>query len=95
MMLPDLSAKLEQYRSFYGEFNRDPAAWQAQHGPWPEYENLEKSRVIFEAGQILSLLHQITLKEGSLDTEGDLEYYSTVREGLAAIRAFLEHKVPS
>lgn len=85
-----LKQLLEKYSTFYSGYNSDPAAWEAENGPWLEYEHLEKAQLLAEIGQVLSLLHQKTANETSLSTNGDLEYYSTVREVLAEVRKFLE-----
>jgi hypothetical protein len=86
----DLEQILDKYSQNYGLFNQNPEVWEAQYGPWPEYEHLEKSRVLFEMGRIMELLHLATRNEGALNTKGDLEYYSTVREALEGVRIFLE-----
>ncbi len=88
----NLESKLEEYKQFYGKYNKNPYGWEEENGSWTEYENLEKSMILHEVGQILELLHQKTKNEASLDTEGDLEYYSTVKYGLQEIRSFLEKK---
>jgi hypothetical protein len=85
-----LEQTLEKYSQNYSLFNQNPEVWEAQYGPWPEYEHLEKSRVLFEMGRIMQLLHGVTRNEGGLDTAGDLEYYSTVREAMEVVRVFLE-----
>lgn len=84
-----LAKRLEVYGREYGAYTDDPAAWEAQHGSWVEFEHLEKSKVLHEMGQIMELLHQKTANEGSLKVKGDLEYYSTVKEALAVVREFL------
>ena len=78
---------------FYSQYNQNPQEWEQKNGSWAEYENLEKSVVLHELGQILELLYQITKNETSLDTEGDLEYYSTVKCGLQEIREFLQDQL--
>ncbi|AFZ44623.1 hypothetical protein PCC7418_2476 [Halothece sp. PCC 7418] len=85
-----LKQKLDQYSEFYRGYNEDPATWEAQHGSWVEYEHLEKAKMLQEMGKIMSLLHEKTANETSLATNGDLEYYSTVKEILAELRQFLE-----
>jgi hypothetical protein len=85
-----LDQMLAKYSQSYSLFNQNPEVWEAQYGPWPEYEHLEKSRVLFEMGRIMELLHLTTRNEGALSTGGDLEYYSTVREALEQVRIFLE-----
>lgn len=85
-----LDQLLAKYSQNYSLFNKSPEVWEAQYGPWPEYEHLEKSRVLFEMGRIMELLHLTTRNEGALSTGGDLEYYSTVREALEQVRIFLE-----
>lgn len=86
----DLEKILEEYKENYSLYNRDPQAWEAKNGSWTEYENMEKSWVLHEMGRVMELLHQKTKNETSLDTEGDLEYYSTVRRALQTIAEFLE-----
>lgn len=95
MDIEALEKLLAQYSDTYGAFNQDPQAWEAANGPWPEYEHLEKSRVLQEMGDIMTLLHLKTKHESSLDTQGDLEYYSAVRQALGVIRAFLEKHTQS
>jgi len=85
-----LNQILAKYSQNYSLFNQNPGIWEAQYGPWPEYEHLEKSRVLLEIGRIMELLHLATRNEGALSTGGDLEYYSTVREALESVRIFLE-----
>lgn len=85
-----LKQTLEKYSEFYSGYNEDPAAWEAKHGSWIEYEHLEKAKMLQEMGKIMSLLHEKTANETRLATNGDLEYYSTVRETLAELRQFLE-----
>ncbi|MEN9206845.1 MAG: hypothetical protein Q6L50_09290 [Gloeomargarita sp. GMQP_bins_120] len=89
-----LEQRLAHYRQFYGAYNTQPQAWEAQHGSWTVFEHREKAQVLGEIGQILTLLQRQTLHEGQLDTPGDLEYYSTVKEALQVIRHFLEQHPP-
>ncbi|MGA7954095.1 MAG: hypothetical protein WCA07_11315 [Gloeobacterales cyanobacterium] len=84
---------LAKYSQSYSLFNQNPEIWEAQYGAWPEYEHLEKSRVLFEMGRIMELLYLTTRNEGALNTGGDLEYYSTVREALEEVRIFLEKNI--
>jgi hypothetical protein len=86
-----LKQLLDKYSQFYSGYNDNPQAWEAENGSWVEYEHLEKAKMLQEMGQIMSLLHQKTANETSLATNGDLEYYSTVREVLAEVRQFLEN----
>lgn len=86
-----LKQLLDKYSQFYSGYNDNPQAWEAENGSWVEYEHLEKAKMLQEMGQILSLLHQKTANETTLATNGDLEYYSTVREVLAEVRQFLEN----
>ena len=86
-----LKQLLEKYNQFYSGYNQNPDAWEAENGAWLEYEHLEKAKMLEEMGQLMSLLHQKTANETSLATNGDLEYYSTVREVLQALRQFLEN----
>ena len=86
-----LQQLLGKYSEFYSGYNQDPEAWETENGSWVEYEHLEKAKLLNEMGQIMSLLHQKTANETSLSTNGDLEYYSTVREVLEEIRQFLEN----
>jgi len=88
----DLESTLAAFCDRYSAYNRDPVAWETEHGAWVEFEHLEKSKVLYEVGRILELLHQKTAHEQSLDTAGDLEYYSTVRVALEKIRVFLENR---
>mgnify|MGYP006294208131 CR=1 FL=1 len=82
--------RLDHYSKFYSGYNEDPVAWEAKNGSWVEYEHLEKAKMLQEMGQVMSLLHDKTANETKLATNGDLEYYSTVREVLAELRQFLE-----
>lgn len=95
MTIAALEQLLAEYSEKYGAFNQDPQAWEAVHGPWPEYEHLEKSLVLQEMGEIMKLLHLKTKDESTLDTQGDLEYYSTVRQALIVIREFLQKHTQS
>ncbi|MFW6315533.1 MAG: hypothetical protein ACOC1Z_00345 [Cyanobacteriota bacterium] len=85
-----LKQLLEKYSQFYSGYNENPDKWEAENGSWLEYEHREKAKLLDEMGQVMSLLHQKTANETSLSTNGDLEYYSTVRETLATVRQFLE-----
>lgn len=85
----NLKQRLDKYSQFYSGYNEDPAGWEAKNGAWLEYEHLEKAKLLEEMGQVMSLLHQKTANETNLATNGDLEYYSTVREVLAELREFL------
>lgn len=85
-----LKELLEKYSKFYTAYNENPDAWEAENGSWVEYEHLEKAKMLQEMGQVMSLLHQKTANETSLPTNGDLEYYSMVREVLSNLRQFLE-----
>ncbi|MEN9216159.1 MAG: hypothetical protein Q6K90_02405 [Gloeomargarita sp. HHBFW_bins_162] len=89
-----LEQRLNHYRTAYGAYNQDPQAWEAQHGAWVVYEHREKALLLKEISAILDCLHRQTLYEGHLDTAGDLEYYSTVKEALQIIRQFLEQHPP-
>ncbi len=95
MTIEALEKLLAEYSEKYGAFNQDPKTWEASNGPWPEYEHLEKSLVLQEMGEIMKLLHLKTRDEGSLDTQGDLEYYSTVRQALSIIHEFLQKHTQS
>lgn len=86
-----LKQLLDKYSQFYSGYNNNPQAWETENGSWVEYEHLEKAKMLQEMGQIMSLLHQKTANETTLATNGDLEYYSTVREVLAEVRQFLEN----
>jgi len=85
----NLKQRLDKYSNFYSGYNEDPTGWERKNGSWVEYEHLEKAKMLEEMGQVMSLLHQKTANETSLATNGDLEYYSTVREVLAELREFL------
>ncbi len=85
-----LQQLLDKYSKFYSAYNENPEAWEAENGSWVEYEHLEKAKMLQEMGQVMSLLHDKTANETKLATNGDLEYYSTVREVLANLRQFLE-----
>ncbi|MCS7031504.1 MAG: hypothetical protein NZL92_08245 [Gloeomargarita sp. SKYG116] len=89
-----LEQRLDYYRQFYGAYNHNPQQWEAEHGAWTVFEHCEKAQVLGELGQILTLLQRQTLHEGQLDTPGDVEYYSTVKEALRVIRQFLEQHPP-
>lgn len=85
-----LKQLLDKYSQFYSGYNENPSAWEAENGSWVEYEHLEKAKTLQELAQVMSLLHEKTANETSLATNGDLEYYSTVREVLAQLRQFLQ-----
>jgi len=89
----DYERILDEYKAFYSGYNRDPQAWEAENGDWAAYEAREKAQLLAECGQIMTLLSEVTANETELDTDGDAEYYSTVRRGFAEIRAFLEKHV--
>ncbi len=84
-----LEKLLATYTTNYSLYNADPLAWELLHGSWEEFEHLEKSRVLFEMGRIMELLHLITKH----NTGGDVEYYSTARSALQILRQFLEKHV--
>jgi len=84
---------LDDYKAFYSGYNRDPQAWEAENGDWAAYEAREKALLLAECGRIMELLSEVTANETALDTDGDAEYYSTVRRGFEEIRTFLEQHV--
>lgn len=93
MAQAQLTAAFEEFCRRFGDYNRDPSAWQAEHGSWENFEHQEKAQLLAEVGAILTLLQQITAHETELPTGGDLEYYATVRHALGEIREFLSQQV--